>query len=142
MIGTVVAKFQLERFSPERQTAELVPEANAEHGDASDEFANIFDGVLDRLWIARAIGKKDAIGAHAENFLRAGLCGHHTNLAMMIHEQSQNILLDAEIVGDNAKIARFAAAPGFAHLLGPRRSREINRPGVPHVSLSAAHAAG
>jgi len=61
---------------------------------------------------------------------------------MMIDEQAQNILLDAEIVGDYAKAAGFTAGSRFAHLLGPRRSGQINRAGVPHVLFCATHAAG
>jgi len=36
MIRTVVAEFQLERLPAEREAAQLVAEANAEHWDASD----------------------------------------------------------------------------------------------------------
>jgi hypothetical protein len=142
VIRTVVAEFQFKGFSAEGEAAQLVAEANAKHRDAPDELANIFDGVIDWLRIAWTVRKKHAIRTHAQDLFRCGLRGHDRNFAVMIHEQAQNILLDAEIVRDYAEGARFPAGPCFTHLLGPRRRRQINGAGVPHVRFCAANAAG
>src|SRR5713101_1492862 len=142
VIGTVMAEFQLEGFPAQGKSAQLVPETNAEHRDAPDELANIFDGVADWFGIAGTVGKEDAIGAHAQDFFRRGLRGNDSHLAVMIHKQPQNVLLDAEIVGHHAEAARFAAGSRFAHVPRPRRGRQINRAGIPHVRLAAGYAAG
>ena len=71
MIRAVVAEFQFEGFAAESEAAELMAEADAEDGDATKEFLNIFDGVADGLWIAGAIGKKNAVWLEIENVLSA-----------------------------------------------------------------------
>jgi hypothetical protein len=62
MIGAVVAEFQFKGLAAERQSTELMAEADAENGDAAKELLNIFDGVADGLGIAGAVRKEDAIG--------------------------------------------------------------------------------
>src|SRR5260370_23111965 len=142
MLRAVVAEFEFEGFSAERQAAQVVAEASSEYRDASDELANICDGVMDRLGVAGAIGEKHAIGAHFQNFFSGSLRGHYGNFAMMVDQQAQNILLDAKVVRDDAKAARFAASARFAHMLRPGRSRQLNGARVPHVGFRAADAAG
>ena len=142
VIRAVVAKFQLEGFAAQGQAAQLVTEANAEYRDATDELANIFDSVINRLGIAGPIGKKHAIGTHFQDFFRCGLRRHDADFAVMIDEQAQNVLLNAEIISDYFEIARFPGGSGFAHLLGPGGSGQINRASVPHVLLGATHPAG
>jgi len=41
MIRTVMAEFQLERFSTERQPAQLVSQAYSKHRNVADELLNI-----------------------------------------------------------------------------------------------------
>ena len=108
-------------------------ETDAEHRDAPDELANIFHGVIDGLGVAGAVGEKHAVGAHAQNFFGGGVRRNDRDVAVVIHEQTQNVLLDAVIVGHHFEFrARLAVVSRFAHLLGPRRSRQINRAFMPH----------
>src|SRR6202023_3280621 len=106
-------EFQLERFSAEREAAQLVAETNAEYRNAPDELANIFHGIIHWLGIAWTVGQKYAVGGHAKDFVCGGLRRYHSHFAVMIHEQAQDILLDAEIVRDDSKGARFAAGSRF-----------------------------
>ena len=63
MIRAVMAEFQLERFSAQRDPAKLVAKADAEDRHTPCQFANVIDRVSDGLGIPWAIGKKHAIRA-------------------------------------------------------------------------------
>ena len=65
MIRTVVAKFQFESLAAQSQAANLMAETDSEHGNLTDELANVLDRVVHGLGIAGSIGKKDAVGIHA-----------------------------------------------------------------------------
>ena len=116
-------------------------EADAEDGDAAKKLLNIFDGVPDRLRITGAIGKKNAIRFEIENVLGAGLRGDDPNIAMMIDQQAENILLDAEIVGGNAKFGRVRSSARLAHGLRPRRNGQLDGAFFPAVGALAGDAA-
>src|SRR4029434_9619050 len=57
VIGTAVPEWKLEGLVARRQRQELVPEANAEHGDAPEERSDRFDLGLERLRVAGTIGE-------------------------------------------------------------------------------------
>ena len=97
-----MAELQLEGAAAESQAAELMAEANAEDRHAAEQLANIRDGVGDRLGIAGAIREKNAVGLQREHVFRGSLRRDDGHVAIVIDEQAQNILLDAEIVGDHA----------------------------------------
>ncbi len=106
-----MAEFQLEGPAAESEAAELVAEANSEDRRAAEQLADIRDGIGDRLGIAGAIGEKHAVGLEREHVFGGSFRRNDGDVAAVIHEQAQNILLDAEIVGDHAvALARIAVA--------------------------------
>src|SRR5713226_726761 len=97
MIRAMMAEFQLEGFASKSEAAELMPETNSKDRYLPDELADVFDGIADGLRIAGAIRKKNAVGLQGEDILGGSLRGHNPYVAVVIHEQSQNVLLDAVI---------------------------------------------
>src|SRR5271168_462406 len=142
MIGTVMAEFELEGFAAEGQAADLVTEADAEDGDATEQLFYVFDGIAHGFGIAGAVGEEDAVGAHGENVLGHGGGGNDRDLTLMIDEEAQNVLLDAEIVGDDAEFSSAGTGAGFIHLLGPRSGGQVDGGFLPVVALLAGDAAG
>src|SRR6266478_9277316 len=133
MIRTVMAEFQLEGFSTERQAAQLVPQANSKHGNMADELLNILHGVADGLRIAGAVRKKHPVRFHFQDVFGGGLRGDNENFALMIHKQTENVLLDAVVASDNTMFARLGVSVGFAHLLVPERNGALDGAFVPAV---------
>src|SRR5690349_8824472 len=61
---------------------------------------------------------------------------------MMIDEQAENVLLDAEVVGGDAKFGRFGISARLRHGFRPRRNGQLDGAFFPAISLLAADAAG
>ena len=110
-------------------------------GTLPSSFANILDRVSDRLGIAGTIREENAVGLQREHVCRRSLRRHDGNVAAVIHEQAQNILLDAEIVGHHAMALGFCLRRGFAHGLLPRRDGQIDGSFGPIVRFLASDAA-
>ncbi len=106
-----MAEFQFECAAAESQAAQLVAQADSENRHAAEQLADICDGVGDRLGIAGAVREKNAVRLQRENIFGGSFRRNDGDVAAVIHEKAQNILLDAEIVGDDA-IARAAARRG------------------------------
>ncbi len=136
MIRAVVAEFQFEGFAAQREAAELVAEADAENGDAARQLADIVVGIGDRFRIARAVGEEDAVRLEVENIFGERACGNDGNFAVMIDEQAQNVLLDAEIVGDHSKFVILGRRAGLSHLFRPRRSGKVDGALLPIVRFA------
>jgi hypothetical protein len=119
-----------------------VPEADAEDRNVAGELANIFMGVRNRFGIAGTVREKDAVGLEVENVFGGSVRGNHGDVALMIDEQTQNVLLNSKIVSDDAKFASVGRGTGFAHLFGPRRGGEIDGVFLPVVGFITAHATG
>ena len=102
MVRAVMAEFKLERFAAKRQAAELMTQAYSEDRNPAEEFFDIRDGISDRLGVTRTIREKHALRLKREDIGGGCFRGHNGNVAAVINEKAQNILLDAEIVGDDA----------------------------------------
>jgi hypothetical protein len=116
-------------------------EADAEDGDAAEKFLNIFDGVADGFGVAGAIRKENAVGLEIHDVLGGRLRRHDPDIAVMIDEKAQDILLDAEIVGGNAEFASVGNSSGLAHGFRPRRNGELDRAFFPAVGFLAGDVA-
>src|ERR1700676_1836209 len=117
-------------------------EADAKDRDAAEKLLNILDGVTDGLRVAGAIRKEDAIRLEFENVFGGSLRGDDPDIAVVIDEKPENILLDAEIVGRNAKLSSVRDSSGFAHGFRPRRNGELDGAFFPAVRFFAGDAAG
>ena len=142
MVRAVMTEFQFEGLAAECETAKLMPKANAEDGNTPDQTANVFDGVADRFGIAGAVREENTVGIEREDVFGAGLCGHNPSFTMMVHKKAKNILLDAEIVRDDAEFASVRSAAGIGSGFGPRRECQLNRTLFPAVGFLAGDPAG
>ena len=142
VIRAVVAELKFVGAAAESEAAELVSKADAEDGNAAEEFANRFNGVGNRLGVARAVAEKNAVGLEGEDVFGGSARGNDGDFAIMVSEKAEDVLLDAEIVGDDAETVGFARGSGFAQLIAPGRERKIDGAAVPVVGLFAGDAAG
>ena len=121
MIRTMMAELQLECFTAKGETAELVAKAYAEDRHTTRKLSNRFVSVDHGLGITGPVREENAVWLQRHNVFGGGVGGHDHHVAVMIHEQSKDILLNPVIVGDNLELlAIFRAGVGLAHLLGPR----------------------
>src|SRR6202034_1452551 len=158
MVRAVMAEFQLERLAAQRESAQLVAETDAENRDAAGQPADIFDGVRDRLGIARAVREKNSVRLQREDVFGGGFCRDYGHVAAVVDEKAQDVLLDAVIVrNDLVTLAfrgcgRFFAMRGTISLRGSsgqgcgsspsdRRSERIRTQG-PAVALRRCHPSG
>src|SRR5690348_10188919 len=101
MVRAVMSEFQFEGAAAEREPAKLMSQADAENGHAPKELANAFDRVKNRLGIAGTIREENPVRLQRQDIAGRSLRGHHRDIASVIDQQAQNVLLDAVIVGDN-----------------------------------------
>ena len=66
---------------------------------------------LERLGIAGTVREEDAVGFEREHVFGGRQRGHHRDAASRLHEPAQDVVLDAEIVGDDVIAAARPAAP-------------------------------
>src|SRR5207247_6142256 len=66
MISTMMPEFQFECPPPERETHNLMAQANSKNRLFSNQSANVLDGIDEELGIAGAIGEKNPIGLQGE----------------------------------------------------------------------------
>src|SRR5438105_1159423 len=101
----------------EGQSEKLMAEADTERRDAlGGQLTNDPGRVGHCVRIPGSIREKDSVWFLFERYLRCGICGHHRHPAIILREQSQNVALDAVIVGDyvmtRARIAPRITFPG------------------------------
>jgi hypothetical protein len=105
-----MSELQLVRFASDRETEQLVSEADAEDRLPADQFADVRHLRLQRLRVARAVGEEDAVGIEGEDILGGGQRGDDGDAAARLHEAAQDVVLDAEIVGDDVVCGSRRAA--------------------------------
>src|ERR1700676_123075 len=137
VIRAMMAEFQLVGASTQSETAKLVAQANSEYGHAAEQLADVFDAIGNGFRIARAVRKKDAIRLHRQNVFGWGSRRNDLHVAVRIHEDTKDVLLNAEIVGHYAKALAFLFGNRLV-FLGHREP--CNRAPIPAVRLRAAHA--
>lgn len=69
LVGATMSKLQLESLAAEGLTQKLMAEANPEDWLLADELPNGLDRVIERLGIAWAVRKEDAVWLASEDFI-------------------------------------------------------------------------
>jgi len=141
MIRAVMAELQLKSLTTEREAAELVAQANAENRHAAGEVADVFLGIGDGLRVAGTIRKENTVRVKGKHILGRSVRGNHGRIAVMIEKQTQDVLLDAVVVGHHFEPLRLRISARLAHLFGPGRSNQFDGAFLPIVSTAASHAA-
>ena len=107
VVGAVVAELHLVGARAGGERHDLVAEADAEGRHAAlDELARRRDRVVARLRIARAVGEEDAVGPQRQHVGRRRLGRHDRDAAAARGEHAQDVVLDAEVVGDDVEARR------------------------------------
>src|SRR6185437_7691549 len=83
MISAVVAEFQLESLSAERNSCELMSKTNSEDRLATHQAANVVHGVRARFGIAGPIREKHTVRLERENIFGGSLRGNDRYLAAL-----------------------------------------------------------
>jgi len=100
VVAAVMAELEFVGFATEGEAAKLVAEADSEDGDAAEHVLDGFDGVVDWLGIAGAVGEEDAVGLETQHITGGGLSRNHRHAATFAGEHAQDVVFDAEVVGD------------------------------------------
>src|SRR5208337_631068 len=127
MISAVVAEFQLEGLASERNASELMSQANSKYRLASHQATNVVDRVGAGFRIARAVRQEDSVGLQGQHVLSRCLRRDYRHLATFSAQLAQDVLLDAEVVGDYVEARRLVfysdnfvgqvrALAGFPHV--------------------------
>src|SRR6266436_9720726 len=103
MISAVVAELQLEGLPSERNSDQLMSEADSKNRLSSHQAPNVVDGVRAGLGIAWAVRQEHAVGLQGQHVLRRGLRRDDRHLAAFSAQLTQNVLLDADVVGDHVE---------------------------------------
>src|SRR5690606_12990707 len=85
---------------------------------ALEERAGRLDRIVARLWVARAVGQKDAVRIELEYVLGGRLSRHDRNTAAAISQQTQDVVFHAEIVRDHVELVLVGRGEALAHLPG------------------------
>src|ERR1700687_558832 len=107
MIPAVVAEFQLEGLASERYAGELMSQANSENRLPSHQSPNVVDRIRAGLGIARPVRQEHSVGLQGQHVLRRRLRRDYRHLATFSPQFAQNVLLDAEVVGDYVEAHRL-----------------------------------
>src|SRR3972149_6972716 len=108
VIGAVMAEFHFYRARAGGEPEELMPEADAEDGQAGvHDCANRRDCIVAGLGVAGSVRQKHTVGLHPQNLLGRGLGRHDGQPATARGEHPQNVALDAVVIGDNVKARVF-----------------------------------
>src|SRR5260370_35808805 len=96
MISAVVAEFQLEGLPSERNSGELMSQADSENRLPSHQAPNVVDGIRAGVGIARAIREEHAVGLQGEHVLRCRTRRLDCHLTTFSEQFAQCIRLDAD----------------------------------------------
>ncbi len=131
MVRTVMTELHLERPSARREPEQLVAETYAERRQATvDQRPDRVDRVGARLRIAGTVRQEGAIGRERAHVRRGRLRRDHGDPAAAFGQEPQDVVLHAEIVGDDMEPGHGGRAITVAQL--PRAA-------APRIRLGARH---
>ena len=87
-----------------------MPQTDAEHRLLAGQAAHRLDGVGQRLRVAGAVGEEDAVRLLGQHVVGRGRARQHRHLAADLHQTAQDVVLHAEVEGDDVMRRRPRAA--------------------------------
>src|SRR3989475_10873290 len=135
LVAAVVPELELEGAPAERETHDLVSQADAEDGDAAEELGDDLADAADGVRVAGAVREEDAVGMQAQDVARRRRRRDDADAAAGADQVPEDVELDAEVVRDDE--LWLAAAPGGGFLRPRVATAETPRPLVPVVRLGA-----
>src|SRR5208282_5977249 len=91
----------------ERNSHQLMAQANSENRLPSHQAPDVVDRIGTGLGIARAVRQEHSVGLQRQHVLGCRLRRDYRYLAAFSAELAQDVLLDAEIVGDYVEACRL-----------------------------------
>ena len=91
LIAAVMTELQLEGLAAERESHDLMTEANAEDRFLTEQVPNIPDRVFDGFRIARPIRKKNSVGIQSQHILGRRRRRHDGDTGAAVNKIPQNV---------------------------------------------------
>ena len=102
VVGTVVAMTHFQGLGAGGQGQQLVAETDAEYRNIGfQDFLDRLDRVVARLGIARTVGEEHAIRIERQHVTGRSLCRYHGQAAATGNQHTQNVQLDAVVIGNH-----------------------------------------
>src|SRR5262249_49411274 len=149
LIPAMVTKLEFISLAAQGEAHDLVTEAYTENRFLADQLLHVLLGIGNRIGIARAVGKKNAVGIQSQYLFGRARRRPHFDATPRLSQVAQNVELDPVIVGHNqkngsAKRTGFFSPAFFwtcSYLASFVTSSEIPHPLVPIVGFRAGHIA-
>src|SRR4029077_10804944 len=103
MIPAMMSKFELVGLPTQRDSSQLMPQANSEDRLASHQPADGIDRVGTRFGVPRPIRQENAVRLQREHIFGWRLRRDDRHFAALAAQLAQNVLLDAEVVRDHVE---------------------------------------
>lgn len=97
MVCTAMPELQLEGFTAESESENLVPQANAKNGNFAKQFADGAVSVSKGSWVAGTIGEQDAVGLESKDIGSCGRGGDPMNCTSVLPQKAEDITFDSKI---------------------------------------------
>ena len=97
----MMPELQLVGLALQRQSNQLVPQADAEDRHPSRHIPDRLLRVHHRIRIARTIGEKHSVRLQRQHVFRRGLGRNHRHIAARTHQPPQNVVLDSIVEGNH-----------------------------------------
>ncbi len=140
LVHAAVPELHLEARAAESVPQELVPKADPEHREPSEQRARRGDPVPRRSGIAGTVGQEQPVERAAIDLLPRGLRGEHGGLDPLRSEQTQDVPLDPEVQRGDAvgpPGPRRRLADELTGLVRLRRRDVLGEIGALHPSVRA-----
>ena len=108
-------------------------QADAKEGLLRCELSDVLTDSANSLGVTRTVRQEDGVGREGERLGRGGRRGNHRHIETLLDQQSKNIALDSEVVGDEPEATARTGGPG--HLALDPRPAAV----APLVGLLAGH---
>ena len=107
MISTMMSEFQFECSPPEREAHNLMTQADTKNRLFSNQSADVFDGIIEGLGIAGAIGEKNPIRLQCQYVGSRRCRWNNRYLGTASCEVPQDVRLDSKVISDDMKRTRL-----------------------------------
>src|ERR1700689_5185812 len=97
MVGTVMAEAELVGPSTERETEDLMAEADSEDRLAPEHAAYGCARVRQRGWIGWTVGEKNTVGIGRKDVVGGGRRRHHAHAKATRDQAMQDVALDSVV---------------------------------------------
>ena len=121
LVAAAMTELELLHFAAACEADHLVAQTNAEHRHLANKLARLLVGFGHGIGVARAVGKKNAVGFHGEYVGSGSIPRHYGKVAAHTHEARENRLFHAAVIRNHVIFLRRRSGHGerlaFRHLI-------------------------